>query len=312
MRIVYLDQNKWIALAQAVKSPSAHPAARRVLEAVVPAIEAGELLLPLTATNLYETQKVNRLERRYDLAVTQVTLSRAWVFRGMHRRLEHEVATVLAAFFNRPTPLAEDRWFLSQVFFESISEADDPRLDGPSAALARAVRDDPQEWMMRYLMETPDEVRTEAIRRFDEGCDALRARIEDRRDKHRGQSASMRRKIYRALTAMEQQDVFMGVAERMGLFKVDLGANNGAGLRAVLRQTPTFDIETEIVLRLEAQPRPIYNNDMRDLRSFSTVLAYSDLVIAENQFTNLARQAGLDRKYGVRLETDLEALLEVI
>lgn len=55
VKILYLDQNKWIELAHAVKSPEDFPAQRKVLEALVEESNAGRLLVPLTSTNLYET-----------------------------------------------------------------------------------------------------------------------------------------------------------------------------------------------------------------------------------------------------------------
>ncbi len=75
-----------------------------------------------------------------------------------------------------------------------------------------------------------------------------------------------------------------------------------------MRETPTLLIEREIALKLEAQARPIHVNDMRDLRNFATVLPYADIIVAEKQFTNLTRQAGLGDRFGVGLETDLRSL----
>jgi hypothetical protein len=37
------------------------------------------------------------------------------------------------------------------------------------------------------------------------------------------------------------------------------------------------------------------------MQSFCAVIAYSDIVVAENQFSSLARQAGLDTKYGTTI-----------
>jgi hypothetical protein len=58
-KIVYLDQNKWIALAKAAKNPDEKSEARSALEFLVNERKAGRVLLPLTATNVYETHKIN-------------------------------------------------------------------------------------------------------------------------------------------------------------------------------------------------------------------------------------------------------------
>ena len=90
-KILYLDQNKWIELAQGQKSPTDYPAQREVLAFLVEESNAGRLTVPLTATNLYETHKINIKERRDHLAWVQSTLSQGMVFRGRYKRLEVEV-----------------------------------------------------------------------------------------------------------------------------------------------------------------------------------------------------------------------------
>ena len=89
--ILYLDQNKWIELAQGRRSPTDFPAQREVLALLVEEANAGRLVVPLTATNRYETHKINIRERREHLAWVQSTLSQGMVFRGRYKRLEVEI-----------------------------------------------------------------------------------------------------------------------------------------------------------------------------------------------------------------------------
>ena len=49
-------------------------------------------------------------------------------------------------------------------------------------------------------------------------------------------------------------------------------------------------------------------NDLRDMQSFCAVLAHADIVVAEKLFSNLATQAGLDKKYGTTIKPDLYSL----
>jgi len=73
---------------------------------------------------------------------------------------------------------------------------------------------------------------------------------------------------------------------------------------------PIYYVEREIALRLEAQARPIKENDFRDMQSFCAIIPYADEVIGEKQFVNLAKQAKLDSKYGTKLGTDILSLGE--
>lgn len=311
--VVYLDQNKWIDLTRAAIAPADHPDVRAVLELLCAKVAAGEVILPLTSSNIFETHKINRQERRFNLAYTQVTLSEGKVFRGHHQQLETEVSRVLSELYGLGRPAPEPLWFLSDVFFEATAESGDPRLGltGVHKAL-HWIQAHPQEALFQYLMETPETVRTDAVRRFTEGCANLRTHIEDRRARHQAEALSMRRRLYSAIMAINQQDVIISIAEHLGLPWTCLGDKGGATLRAVIRDTPAFYIEREITLRLEAQERAITLNDMRDMRTFCTVLPYADIVVAEQQFTSLARQAGLHARYATHLETDIRALLTLL
>jgi hypothetical protein len=308
-KIVYLDQNKWIDLARAVAAPEDHPEDRTLLEFLCEKVEAGQIRLPLTASNLYETHKLNDPEQRFNLAYTQATLGRAEVFRGHRRRLEMEAAHVLSKLYQMEWTAPDPDWVFSTLFLEAHMEADDPRLETPIPeqilALMRAY---PQQAMVDHLAGGPDDIRRAAISKFEAGCEALRVDIEARRIRHGGESESMRRKIYSVLLVVEQQEILIAAADRVGLPWERLKENNGSAIRTLVRETPTLLIEREIALKLEAQARPIHVNDMRDLRNFATLLPYADIIVAENQFTNLARQAGLGDRFCVGLETDLRSL----
>ncbi|WP_429031420.1 hypothetical protein [Bradyrhizobium sp. I1.14.4] len=81
-----------------------------------------------TATNVYETHKVNNPERRFDLAYCMTTLGGAYVFRGRHKRLEVEIFDAVRRAYHLPALKRVDQWFLSQVFYEATAEWDDARL----------------------------------------------------------------------------------------------------------------------------------------------------------------------------------------
>ncbi|MDK9720010.1 MAG: hypothetical protein OEL53_02385 [Rhodospirillales bacterium] len=94
MLIAYLDQNKWIELACATKQPENYPDHSTLLTSIHRAVDAGDLILPLTSTNIYETFKMNDPLRRRNLSFVQARLSKGLVFRGRDRRLKEEVSEV--------------------------------------------------------------------------------------------------------------------------------------------------------------------------------------------------------------------------
>lgn len=311
-RIVYLDQNKWIALARAAKYPRESLENRAVLEFLCSDIEAGRIILPLTATNVYETHKINSFERRFDLAYCQVALSEGMVFRGRYKRLEFEVTDAVRRAYGLPCAQREENWFLSNIFYESTAEWNDPRL-GPAVSqkLVNLVRDDPKGFLFRFWMETPEEVRKAAVRKYSEGSDTLQKQIEERRRRHATESKPMRRNIHSAMLMINELDLIQSFVERAGVPDLETRDILSKHAPKIIDDTPTYHIERELALRLEAQEnRPIKQNDLRDMQSFTAVIAYADIVVAENQFSSLARQAGLDRHFNTLITSDLSELKE--
>ncbi len=313
MQIIYLDQNKWIDLSHAVKYPAQFPELRAVLEILVEEAKAERIALPLTQTNIYETHKINDPQRRHDLAFVQASLSQGLVFRGRHKRLETEVTDVLRhAYGLGPADRAQD-WFLSNVFFEATLEWDDPRHQVTiSERVVAEMRKDPPRLLYEYLMLTPEDVRVAAVASFTAGSDKLRQEIEERRKRHANESLSMRRKIHSALLMINELDLILGFARNAGIPGTNENEILRAHARKIINDSPTYFIEREIALRIEAQSRPIEENDFRDMQSFCAVVAYADIVVAENLFSNLAMQAGLGKKYGTHISTNLLRLPELL
>jgi hypothetical protein len=48
------------------------------------------------------------------------------------------------------------------------------------------------------------------------------------------------------------------------------------------------------------------------MQTFCAVVAYADVIVAENMFANLARQAGLHRNYNTHIITDLLELKDLL
>ena len=108
---------------------------------------------------------------------------------------------------------------------------------------------------------------------------------------------------------INEMDLIRTFAAKAEVTNMNVDDIFGKHARKIMNGTPTYVIEREITLRLEAQRnRPIHENDFRDMQTFCAVVAYADIVIAENQFTSLAHQAGLDRTFGTVIASDLGEL----
>jgi hypothetical protein len=173
-----------------------------------------------------------------------------------------------------------------------------------------AIQNEPPRHLFEYLMLTPEDVRVAAVARFTEGSDKLRQQIEERRARDANESLPMRRRIHSAMLMVNDLDLILGFVRGARLPEQNETEILRKTCRKIINDAPTYFIEREIALRLEAQPRPIEENDLRDMQTFCAVVAYADIVVAENLFSNLATQAGLHKKFETVVTTNLLALPE--
>ena len=234
------------------------------------------------------------------------------VFRGRHRRLEVEIVDLLRARYGLSPVPREPRWFLSDVFFELTAEIGDSRLPQASERVLAAIRKEPARFMYDDLANTPDGIRMAAVARFSEGSENLRRSIEARRAPNANESLSMRRKISSANLMIYELDLILSFVRKAGLLEPDENIILRNNARSIINECPTYYIEREIGLRTEAQSRAIEENDFRDMQALCAVTAYADIVVAENIFVNLAVQAGLDRRYGTFITTNLADILPAL
>lgn len=313
MNIVYLDQNKWIELARAINNPNEDRQLSAILERLGAAIESKKIAIPLTSSNIYETHKVNNYKRRQDLAFVQVLLSQGMVIRGRKVRKIKELRRSIANCLGRQALVDTPHWFLSRVFSEAFVELDDDEFGlEVSSEIAERLETVSDVMLFQYLVDSDDAIRRAAVRQFSGASESLRIAIEERRAATGNETQDLRRKIYSALLLIDDVDLIMKTAQEMGVswFKIDdIGRENA--LR-IVEDTPIYYIEREIALRLEVQDKKITENDFRDMLAFTASLPYVDMIIGENNFVNISKQAGLHRKFSTRLETNFQCIVDLI
>jgi hypothetical protein len=308
-RILFLDQNAWIALAQGSWDRTVYPRQHAALTLLAEAMQAGRVIVPLSFANIYETHKINDPVRRGHLARVQVTISRGLVFRSRRHIFERLLVRHLSDRLGRQTePLARD-WFLSAFFFEAAADYS-PSTFGceiPTQVLD-FIRRNPQIALFDYLSASDEAVRLEAVRRYSADSAGLLKAIETRRKLAAAEGFALRRRAYSAQLLIDEVDLVLKVARELNpqwLTVRDLGAQLS---KSLVSDIPIMNVERELAVRLEDQARAITENDLRDMISFSVALPLSDVLIAEKPFVALARQARLGDKYQTTLLTDIAQL----
>lgn len=307
--LVYLDQNAWVTLARGSWDKDKYPEDHATLTKVVAMMQSGSITVPLSFANIYETSKINVPHRRANMARAQSLISGGIVFRSRRRILAETLAAYVAERNEIARPFPADRWFLSDLWFEAAGDYS-PESYGftMSERVIDFIRQDPARALFDYLAFEDEDVRLEAVRRYSAGSADLIARIEARRALVAGETLALRKRAYGARLVIDELDFIFATAQGLGLQWSTVADLGSALVRGVVVDVPILDIERELVVRLEDQGRPVTENDLRDMMAFITVLPFADVVVAEKQFVNLARQARLNERYGTRLLTSLREL----
>ncbi|MER8370595.1 hypothetical protein NKH84_24070 [Mesorhizobium sp. M0902] len=305
-RLVFLDQNAWVTLARGSWDKTVFPREHAALAKIVEGVQSASIIVPLTFANVYETSKINDPVRRANIARAQALISGGRVFRGRRRILGETLAAHIASKLSIPRPEPEKYWFLSDLWFEAAADYSPETygLELPPRVLD-FIRRDPARALFDYLCFNDEEVRLEAVRRYSAGSAELLARIEARRSIASGETLAMRRRIYSARLIIDELDFILATGQQLGLGWRSVGDLGSPLTRSIAADVPILNAERELAVRLEDQSRDVDENDLRDMSSFITALPLADLVVAEKQFVNLARQAGLEEKFGTVLMTSI-------
>lgn len=305
-KILYLDQNAWVALARGAWDKAEFPNEHAALSTVIEAVQTGSVMVPLSFSNIYETAKINSPARRINMARTQTIISNGKVFRGRRRIFAETLAGYLAERFSLTYAAPPERWFLSDFWFEAAADYS-PELYGYeiSQRVRHFMLENAAETLFDYLAFNDEAVRTEGVRRYTASSSELVAKIEARRAITASEDFSIRRRAYGARLIIDEIDFIMETGRRLGLDWHTVRDIGSSLVRSLTVDVPVLNVERELVIRLEDQARAISENDLRDMAAFTTVLPLADVVVAEKPFVNLARQARLGERYGTTLLTSI-------
>lgn len=305
-RIAYFDQNAWVSLARGSWDKERYPKEHAVLMKVVELVRGNDIVVPLSFANLYETSKINVPYRRANIARAQALISKGAVFRGRRRILGETLTAYIADKHSLPRRDLPQTWFLSDLWFESGGEYS-PENYGFKIAdrVIDFIRQDPARAMFDYLAFDDEATRLEAVRRYSADSADLIASIEARRAIIANEPLALRKRAYGARLIIDELDFIFATARDLGLGWSTVRDIGSSLVRGMTVDIPVFNIERELVVRLEDQHRAVSENDLRDMMAFMTVLPLADIIIAEKQFVNLARQARLDERYNTTLMTSI-------
>lgn len=305
-RILYLDQNAWIALAQGAWDKERYPHQHEALVRVGNAVKDGKVAAPLTFSSIYETMKVNDPVRRAHLARTQAILSGGQVLRGRRAILTETMSAFLADRLDLVRQGPAEGWFLSNLWIEAAADYS-PTTFGfeISERVLSHIRGNPVETLFDYIVMSDNQIRTEAVRQYSAGSATIVREIENRRSLVAGEPIALRRRAYGARLIIDEIDLILESGRALGLPWTTVGDVGSSTIRAIVTEVPILNAERELVIRLEDQAKPVTENDLRDMAAFTAALPFADIVVGEKGFVNLARQARLSERHVTALLTSV-------
>lgn len=306
MRVIFLDQNKWIDLARGMKDPS--HAAAPVFQQLRQQVEAGRVICPLTITQILETAKRNDLRTRTDVATAQAVLSRGHVYRSRKARLLVEMRIALHKIFDEDPVALPQHWAIVPGFTQAFETFDTAVGEPAQVRVTHFLNQhlDPAAQYLDFMLNQDDARRREGTLAFAADSAALLTRIEERRGLMTGSTTDLRYRTYAAKLFLDHQGYVAHMLQVIGHTVEEMKALGGEAVLQFMRDVPSLDVEAHLAARLESQTGPLDVNDIRDVLSFYTAIPYSERLVSEKNFVSFARQAKLDKKYNVALHTNLQ------
>lgn|GEM_PF-2267159 len=305
MKILFLDQNKWIDLAKVHSGKvSSGPVYETYLH-LSAALRNGEIIAPLTISNIIETSKRHDLASRSDVVHAQAEFSKGWVFRSRKSRLLVEIRNALHLAFGYAPVSLPSNWIVVPNFIRAFEE-----YESSMVAMAGYMdkRFGAKNTYLDFMLNQHDQTRRDAHAIFSRQSDLLVERIEKRRKEFGNYSKEMQRRAYSVHLFSDHQELIVQELINIGHTLQEMEKLGPDMFVKFLENIPTLNVELKLAISREAQTGSLKANDLGDVENFYTSIPYADVIVAEKNFVNLAKQTKLDKEYGVKLYTNFEDL----
>lgn len=306
--VVYLDQNKWVQLAQAVNAPE--KLATPDLDAASLLAELArkeEVLLPLSSGHWIETGALDRRWREH-LATQMVGLSRGWIMRDPLRVTESEIETILGGTKRVPETFTLDsRELYAEPMGRYVPKGDD--LPVESVDLLNALTG--VQSIMAVLVEnerTKDAAGVQAAQQWAAVHTVLSQQIN---------AGPLSRKTKRRMTLEAFiQDLGHGLAEaaqRAGWTTGDFASWTESSADEDLAHVPFLGLRREVThYRLTNIDDKWDDHDLVDMLFLPCAAAYADHVVCEKKTADYMRRALRKRPEGAAIHTSIVELVEAL
>lgn len=309
---VYLDQNAWIELGRTYHNRSDNH--KKALEAIIEASNSGTAIFPLSMVHFIETSKRRNDGSRKRLVETMMEISKGFTMLPWTYIIKPEVRNAIYRLKGQPEKNLKKYVFgrgIAKMFGGKIT------LKG-NGTLPDTIKNDIVKRINSVKVIQDFLVDRELSQNIVDsmGCsdEGLAKRLEELRKTEYSHPDKTKRKAISKVRFIQNvvMDPLIKETMKLGmniqdLFQIDKITKKN--IEDLLKSMPT--IYTYYILN-EARnmnfSRPIRPNDLYDLSALNIAIPYCDIVVTEREWTNIAKQRGLDTKNETTIIHDLNEL----
>lgn len=316
-KILYLDQNMWIYLAQVFYGKNKDPLLKDVLAELQRVTKEEKLIIVINLTNVIEARKLNDDTRVKQFAEFVASLSKMHAFIPFPYIEYFEVDNVFRKELKQDLIDIRDRAIGKGILY-LISDGNPPRITVKGKKIPEDIKKKADDALIKHIESEEEFLDFFLMKGEDENLEETIKELE----KLRKEGYKLKDKTFKKKLGIAQFLIKM-VSEKIALLCLTYGISPAIlrldegedRIMEVFQDLPLLYTYYLLHLGLDEIPdHPINSHDLQDIYSFCFPLPYCDYVVGENYVISLARRKKIDELYNTQLFTkaELDSFLEVL
>lgn len=293
--IVYLDQNKWIQLAQIVNGKDKSEFALKTLKEIKASIECG-YIYPLSAIHYLEFSRISNVSRRKKLGQVMWDFSKNKSLTSNENIISYEIEVALSKYFPQIKP--RDLTLIGTGMLHAFGEEEQIKLPGLS------------EYVDKSLLTGAEALDIEPISFF---CNKYRENFQSHlsslnEKKHQLEKNKWENWLY-ALALKDISKPLSNVLIKNNIPSDSLKDFSADNYKDIVDSMPSRALDVH--LHRQVLKNSNYNAKMSDLEDWAGLglaACYCDVVVCEKHFADMLRRDKF--KTSARIVTDLNEIFE--
>jgi predicted transcriptional regulator len=321
-KIVYLDQNIWINLAQVYYGVKNDVDILNLCEVILKKLESNDLIIPLSVVHLIEAHHIQDNERRDRLIEFMLKVSRGnTIIPFNNNKIEAEIRQAICKRIEHPTLDLKDCIIgkgIQGIFGGRLTLEFPKRIKKGQLKQMKDLEEKSVEWLESTealsLVSKNHEI-------FEEIKDKENSKLINEIEKIRSEYNKVKdKKLRDKVFLLKNFEVV--VSPRITKICTEIGISEESVFLDTwteedwmnfIKEIPSFYILFNLSYWSEKNfNRPIQENDLNDVYSLTISIPYCDIIVCEKMFASIAKHTKLDKIYSTNILTSIGELEQFI